>query len=86
MTITGDAGDLENLTARYSSYDEVPSMRATTQARRPEESSEPPLEADERERTLRVLDALLEGDAAEQQETLAFLKEALRSGIRAADA
>ncbi len=52
-------------------------MRATTQARRPEETSKPSLGADERERTLRILDALLEGDAAEQRETLAFLKESL---------
>jgi hypothetical protein len=35
------------------------------------------LEADERERTLRALDALLEGDAGEHQATFAFLKESL---------
>jgi hypothetical protein len=52
-------------------------MKATTQARRPEETLEPSLDADDRERTFRVLDALLEGDAAEQRETLAFLKESL---------
>ena len=44
---------------------------------RPEEPPETLLAADERERTLRVLDALLEGDEAEQQETFAFLKESL---------
>ena len=52
-------------------------MRATTQARKPEETAEILLDADERERTLRALDALLEDDEAEQQETFAFLKEAL---------
>jgi hypothetical protein len=52
-------------------------MRATTQARRPEETAETFLDADERERTLRALDALLEGDEAEQQETFTFLKESL---------
>jgi hypothetical protein len=52
-------------------------MRATTQARGPEETAETFLDADERERTLRALDALLEGDEAEQQETFVFLKEAL---------
>ena len=52
-------------------------MRATTQARRPDETAETFLDADERERTLRALDALLEGDEAEQQETFAFLKESL---------
>lgn len=52
-------------------------MRATTQALRPDETAELLLDADERERTLRALDALLEGDEAEQQETFAFLKEAL---------
>jgi hypothetical protein len=52
-------------------------MSATTHAQRPEETPETFLEADERERTLRALDALLEGDAAEQQETFAFLKESL---------
>ena len=56
---------------------EVTPMRATTQARRPEETAEPLLDADERERTLRALDALLEGDEAEQQETFVFLKESL---------
>ncbi len=53
------------------------SMRATAQARRPEDTVESLLGADERERTLRALDALLEGDEAEQQETFAFLKESL---------
>ena len=52
-------------------------MRATTQARRSEETAETFLEADERERILSALDALLEGDEAEQQETFAFLKESL---------
>jgi hypothetical protein len=52
-------------------------MRATTQARQPEETAETLLDADERERTLRALDALLEDDEAEQQETFAFLKESL---------
>jgi hypothetical protein len=52
-------------------------MRATTQARRTEEAAESFLDADERERTLRALDALLEGDEAEQQETFAFLKKSL---------
>ena len=52
-------------------------MRATIQARRPEETSETFLDADERERILRALDALLEGDEAEQQETFVFLKDSL---------
>jgi hypothetical protein len=52
-------------------------MRATTQARRPEDTEEIFLDAAERERTLHALDALLEGDEAEQQETFAFLKESL---------
>jgi hypothetical protein len=52
-------------------------MRATTQAHRPEETADTLLDADERERALRALDALLEGDEAEQQETFAFLKESL---------
>jgi len=52
-------------------------MRATNQARRPEETAETLLDADERARTLRALDALLEGDEAEQQETFAFLKGSL---------
>ena len=52
-------------------------MSTTTQARQPEEAGETLLDADERERTLRVLDALLEGDEAEQRETFAFLKESL---------
>jgi len=52
-------------------------MRATTQARRPDETAEPLLDTAERERTLRALDALLEGDEAEQQETFAFLKDSL---------
>ena len=56
---------------------EVPHMRATSQTRRPEETAETFLDADERERTLHALDALLEGDEAEQQETFAFLKESL---------
>jgi hypothetical protein len=56
---------------------EVTHMRATTQAQRPEESPETLLGADERDRTLRALDALLEDDEAEQQETFAFLKESL---------
>jgi hypothetical protein len=60
-----------------SSPGEVTYMRATTQARGPEETAETVLDADERERTLRALDALLEGDEAEQQETFAFLKESL---------
>jgi hypothetical protein len=55
---------------------EVTYMRATIQARRPEET-ETFLGADERERILRALDALLEGDEAEQQETFAFLKDSL---------
>ncbi len=52
-------------------------MKAITQARGPEETAEYLLDPDERERTLRALDALLEGDEAEQQETFAFLKESL---------
>jgi hypothetical protein len=52
-------------------------MRATTPACPPEELAETFLGADERERTLRALDALLEGDEAEQQETFVFLKESL---------
>jgi len=51
---------------------EVTHMRATTQVCRPEETVETFLDADERERILRALDALLEGDEAEQQETFAF--------------
>jgi hypothetical protein len=47
-------------------------MNTTTQTCRPEETGETLLAVDERERTLRVLDALLEGDAAEQQETFAL--------------
>jgi hypothetical protein len=56
---------------------EVTPMRATSQARRPEEPTETVLDADERERTLRALDALLEGEEAEQKETFAFLKKSL---------
>jgi len=52
-------------------------MRATNQARQPDETAEALLDADERERTLRALDALLEDDEAEQRETFAFLKESL---------
>lgn len=52
-------------------------MRATTQAQRPEETPETRLADDERDRTLRALDALLEDDEAEQQETFAFLKKSL---------
>jgi len=51
-------------------------MRATNQTRQLDETAEV-LDAAERERTLRALDALLEGDEAEQQETFAFLKESL---------
>ena len=63
--------------AHVSFPGEVTHMRATIQARGPEETAETFLDADERERTLRALDALLEGDEAEQQETFAFLKESL---------
>jgi hypothetical protein len=56
---------------------EVTHMRTATQARRPGEAVEAFLDFDERERTLRALDALLEDDEAEQQETFAFLKESL---------
>ncbi|HEV7668942.1 MAG TPA: hypothetical protein VGS22_10480 [Thermoanaerobaculia bacterium] len=52
-------------------------MKATTQAHRPEEAAENLLDAEERDRTLRALDALLEGDEGEQKETFAFLKESL---------
>ena len=52
-------------------------MRATTQARRTEEPAETFLDVDERERALHALDALLEGDEAEQRETFAFLKKSL---------
>lgn len=52
-------------------------MKATTLSRQPEELAEVFLNTDERERTLRALDALLEGDEAEQRETFAFLKESL---------
>ena len=38
---------------------------------------ESPLEPKERERILRALDALLEGDEEEQRETFAYLKKAL---------
>jgi hypothetical protein len=50
-------------------------MKATNL--RPKETAETVLDADEQERTLRALDALLEGDTAEQQETFSFLKQAL---------
>ena len=60
-----------------SFFGEVTTMTATTQARRPEETPETLVDADERERTLRALDALLEGDEGEQRETFAFLKESL---------
>jgi hypothetical protein len=43
----------------------------------PRKRRRPFLDADERERVLRALDALLEGDEAEQQETFAFLKASL---------
>jgi hypothetical protein len=52
-------------------------MRVTTQARKPEVIAETFPDAGERERTLRALDALMEGDETEQQETFAFLKESL---------
>lgn len=52
-------------------------MRATTQAQQPKETPGTRLAADERDRTLRALDALLEDDEAEQQETFAFLKKSL---------
>lgn len=52
-------------------------MSATNQARRTEQTGDTLLDADERERTLHALDALLEGDEAEQRETFAFLKESL---------
>jgi hypothetical protein len=42
-----------------------------------EEVSEPPLQPEERERVLRALESLLEGDEEEQRETFAFLKKAL---------
>ena len=41
------------------------------------DTMESPLESEERERILRALDALLEGDEEEQRETFAFLKKAL---------
>jgi hypothetical protein len=52
-------------------------MSATPQARRSEEPEEILLDADERERILRAMGVLLEGDEAEQRETFAFLKESL---------
>jgi len=52
-------------------------MKATTQTRRTEEHAETFLAVDERERVLRALDALLEGDELEQRETFAFLKKSL---------
>lgn len=60
-----------------SFHAEVTHMRATTHARRPEETAEILLDVGERERALRALDALLEDDEAEQKETFAFLKESL---------
>lgn len=42
-----------------------------------EDVMDSPLEVEERERILRALDALLEGDEKEQKETFAFLKKAL---------
>jgi hypothetical protein len=42
-----------------------------------EDTMESSLQPEERERALRALDALLEGDEEEQRETFAFLKKAL---------
>jgi len=42
-----------------------------------EDMMDAPLELEERERILRALDSLLEGDEEEQRETFAFLKKAL---------
>ena len=42
-----------------------------------DDTMESPLGCEERERILRTLDALLEGDEEEQRETFAFLKKAL---------
>ena len=42
-----------------------------------EDTLEHPVETVERERILRALDALLEGDEEEQRETFAYLKRAL---------
>jgi len=52
-------------------------VAAITHARQQEQPAENPLDLDERDRVLRALDALLEGDEAEQRETFAFLKESL---------
>jgi hypothetical protein len=52
-------------------------MRATNKVPRSEEAAENLLDAVDRERALRALDALLEGDAAEQRETFMFLKDSL---------
>jgi hypothetical protein len=60
------------------SYDEA--IRMSTTAHTPataEDTMESPLEPAEREKILRALDALLEGDEEEQRETFAFLKKAL---------
>ena len=42
-----------------------------------DDTKESPLGPEERERILRALDTLLEGDEEEQRETFAFLKKAL---------
>ena len=52
-------------------------MSSHRQARAPEAPEENFPNAAERDRTLRALDALLEGDEAEQKETFAFLKDSL---------
>lgn len=52
-------------------------MTAITHARQQEQPTETLLDVGERDRILRALDALLEGDEAEQRETFAFLKESL---------
>ena len=57
---------------------EVIRMGATAQIpTTAEDAMSSPLEPGERERILRALDALLEGDEEEQRETFAFLKKAL---------
>jgi hypothetical protein len=58
--------------------DEVIRMSATQNtAAAAEETTETSLQAEERERALRALEILLEGNEEEQRETFAFLRRAL---------
>jgi len=68
------------------SCDEEIRMATTTQTpATADEVMKSPLEPKERERILRSLDALLEGDEEEQRETLAFLRKALDEDRRSVD-